>query len=110
MFATQCLVLEMFTGLPLKDSPRLKNGFTDEGGRSTMNRSLVDDLTVRFAQEQTSLERLQDKTVARLHFIEGALSVLDEIRRDNDRRPTEASGDRKTLEGPPETEEAEAEF
>jgi len=72
-----------------------------------MDRSWSEALTVDLVDEQTQLTRLQDKTVARLHFIEGALFVLDEIRRKANARDGQTSGNREEVKGNSEAETPE---
>ena len=73
-----------------------------------MDRNVVEELTVRFIGEQAELEQLQEKTVARLYYLQGALETLDEVRRSDARRSTETSRDGEEVKGSSEAEETEA--
>lgn len=77
-----------------------------------MDRLAKEELCFSFTIEKDKLVELKDKIVARLHFIEGALFVLNNLEKEtsNGRRPTETSGNREEVKGCSETTEKEAEF
>jgi hypothetical protein len=62
-----------------------------------MNRSVIEELSLRFHDEQDGLVNLQDKTVARLHFLEGAIYAIETIKGEKNARLRKTRRDREEV-------------